>query len=191
VINRALDDEMIWQRESFNVPVAVNLFAPSLANLGILGKITKAIEDRGLDPATITVEITEDMFLDNVDRTCTVLQDLRRKGIRIAIDDFGSGYSALSYLRDLPIDEVKLDRSFIEPILVDERADAVVRSVVKLCHVLGLTTVVEGVEDAETAARVREYGCDVGQGYYFSPPVSSGEILELLRRQAPASAKSS
>ncbi len=116
---------------------------------------------------------------------------MRRKGIRVAIDDFGSGYSALSYLRDLPIDEVKLDRSFIAPILVDQRADAVVRAVVKLCHVLGLTTVVEGVEDAETAARVREYGCDVGQGFYFSRPVTSEELLELLRRQVSASAKSS
>ena len=191
VINRALDDELTWQAASFNIPVAVNLFAPSLANLGILAKITKALDDRGLDPATITVEITEDMFLDNIDRTLSVLEDLRRKGIRIAIDDFGSGYSALSYLRDLPIDEVKLDRSFIQPILVDKRADAVVRAVVKLCRVLGLTTVVEGVEDAETAARVREYGCDVGQGYYFSRPVTSAELLELLRRQALASARSS
>ena len=86
---------------------------------------------------------------------------------------------------------MKLDRSFIQPILVDKRADAVVRAVVKLCRVLGLTTVVEGVEDAETAARVREYGCDVGQGYYFSPPVTSAELLELLRRQVPVSARSS
>jgi len=191
VINRALDDQVTWQAASFNIPVAINLFAPSLANLGILAKITKALDDRGLDPATITVEITEDMFLDNIDRTLSVLEDLRRKGIRIAIDDFGSGYSALSYLRDLPIDEVKLDRSFIQPILVDKRADAVVRAVVKLCRVLGLTTVVEGVEDAETAARVREYGCDVGQGYYFSRPVTSAELLELLRRQVPVSATSS
>jgi EAL domain-containing protein (putative c-di-GMP-specific phosphodiesterase class I) len=76
-------------------------------------------------------------------------------------------------------------------ILVDQRADAVVRAVVTLCHVLGLTTVVEGIENAETAALVRDYGCDVGQGYYFSRPVTSEELLELLRRQAPASAKSS
>ncbi|HEY5151192.1 MAG TPA: EAL domain-containing protein [Mycobacterium sp.] len=114
-----------------------------------------------------------------------VLEDLRRKGIRIAIDDFGGGYSALSYLRDLPIDEVKLDRSFIEPILVDQRA------VVKLCHVLDLNSVVEGIGNAETAARVREYGCDVGQGHYCSRPVTSEELLELLRRQELASAKSS
>jgi len=98
----------------------------------------------------------------------------------VAIDDFGSGYSALSYLRDLTIDEVKLDRDFIAPILVDPRAAAVVRAVVNLAHELGLTTVAEGVENAETAARLREYGCDVGQGYFFSAPLSAEAVADLL-----------
>ncbi len=191
VINRALDDALVWQRASFDIPVAVNLFAPSLANLGIPAKISQALAERGLDPATITVEITEDMFLDHLDRTRAVLEELRHNGIRVAIDDFGSGYSALSYLRELPIDEVKLDRTFIEPILTDERAAAVVEAVVGLAHVLGLVTVVEGVEDAETAAKVREYGSDIGQGFYFSRPVTAEQLLDLLRRQAPVSVRSS
>ena len=191
VLNRALDDALAWQNASLGLPVAVNLFAPSLANLGIPAQITTALADRGLDPRVLTVEITEDLFLDDMERTRTVLDQLRYSGIRIAIDDFGSGYSALSYLRDLPIDEVKLDSTFIAPIPVDERAAAVVRAVVDLCHTLNLTTVVEGVEDAETAARLREFGCDVGQGYHFSPPLTSDELLELLRRSAPASTRSS
>lgn len=191
VLNRALDDALAWQNASLGLPVAVNLFAPSLANLGIPAQITAALADRGLDPRVLTVEITEDLFLDDMERTRTVLDQLRYSGIRIAIDDFGSGYSALSYLRDLPIDEVKLDSTFIAPIPVDERAAAVVRAVVDLCHTLNLTTVVEGVEDAETAARLREFGCDVGQGYHFSPPLTSDELLELLRRSAPASTRSS
>ena len=191
VLTRALDDALAWQNASLGLPVAVNLFAPSLANLGIPAQITTALADRGLDPRVLTVEITEDLFLDDMERTRTVLDQLRHSGIRIAIDDFGSGYSALSYLRDLPIDEVKLDSTFIAPIPVDERAAAVVRAVVDLCHTLNLTTVVEGVEDAETAARLREFGCDVGQGYHFSPPLTSDELLELLRRSAPASTRSS
>ncbi len=191
VLNQALDDALSWQVASVRLPVAVNLFAPSLANLGIPAEIGTALADRGLDPRVLTVEITEDLFLDDMDRTRSVLEQLRHSGIRIAIDDFGSGYSALSYLRDLPIDEVKLDSSFIAPILVDERAAAVVRSVVDLCHTLNLSTVVEGVEDAETAARLREYGCDVGQGFYFSPPVTSAELLELVRRSAQAATRSS
>lgn len=191
VLNQALDDALSWQAASVRLPVAVNLFAPSLANLGIPAEIGAALADRGLDPTVLTVEITEDLFLDDMDRTRIVLEQLRHSGIRIAIDDFGSGYSALSYLRDLPIDEVKLDSSFIAPILDDERAAAVVRSVVDLCHMLNLSTVVEGVENAETATRLREYGCDVGQGFYFSPPVTSAELLELVRRSAQAAARSS
>ncbi len=96
VINRAPDDALVWHTASYGVPVAVNLFAPSLANLGITTKITDALACRGLDPAALTVEITEDMFLDNIDSTRGVLNELRRNGIRIAIDDFGTGYSALS-----------------------------------------------------------------------------------------------
>jgi EAL domain-containing protein (putative c-di-GMP-specific phosphodiesterase class I) len=119
-----------------------------------------------------------------------VLDALRRQGVRIAIDDFGSGYSALSYLRDLPIDEVKLDRQFVAPVLMDWRAAAIVRAVIDLAHVLGVTTVAEGVENAETAAKLRGYGCDVAQGYFYSPPLTAVEMLELLNSasKAPAGA---
>ncbi len=151
--------------------------------------IAQALAERGLSSAALTVEITEHLLLDNVERTKAVLQQLRQNGIRVAIDDFGSGYSALSYLRDLPIDEVKLDRNFIAPILVDERAAAVVQAVVNLAHVLGLTIVVEGVENAETAARLGEYGCDVGQGYFYSPPLSADDLLDMLKRRATAASE--
>ena len=93
-----------------------------------------------------------------------MLERLRQRGIRIAIDDFGSGCSALWYLRELAVDEVKLDRHFIAPIRVDPRAAAVMRGVVDLAHVLGVTTVAEGVENAETAERLREFGCEVRRG---------------------------
>ncbi len=184
VLNKSLDDAVTWRAASVDVPVAVNIFAPSLSNLSLPASIATALADRGLSASALSVEITEDLFLDNLERTQLVLEKLRQNGIRIAIDDFGSGYSALSYLRDLPIDEVKLDRDFIAPILVDERAAAVVRAVVELAHVLGLVIVVEGVEDAETAARLAEYGCDMGQGYFYSPPVASGELIELLKRRS-------
>lgn len=199
VVNRALDDAVVWHAASVDVPVAVNLFPPTLANLKLPGAIAHALAARGLSSAALTVEITEHLFIDNMERTQTVLEQLRRNGIRIAIDDFGTGYCTLSYLRDLPIDEVKLDRNFIAPILVDRRAAVIVRAVVDLVHALGLTIVAEGVEDAETAARLREYGCDVGQGYFLSPPVTSEELLALLKTPAtsttgpsgPASARSS
>lgn len=199
VVNRVLDDAVVWHAASVDVPVAVNLFPPTLANLKLPGAIAHALAARGLSSAALTVEITEHMFLDNMERTQTVLEQLRRNGIRIAIDDFGTGYCTLSYLRDLPIDEVKLDRNFVAPILVDERTAVIVHAVVDLVHALGLTIVAEGVEDAETEARLREYGCDVVQGQFLSPPVRSEELLALLKTPAtsaigpsgPASARSS
>ena len=182
VLNRALDDAVKWRAASMELPVAVNLFAPSLANLGIPATITRALADRGLDSANLTIEITEDMLLDDIERTRIVLQQLRRAGVRVAIDDFGSGYSALSYLRELPIDEVKLDRHFIAPVLGDPRAATVALAVIDLARGLGLTAVAEGIEDAGTAAWLRDHGCPVGQGFFLSPPVPSEELPSVLER---------
>ena len=210
VLTHALDDAAEWDAMGIGVPIAVNVFAPSLGDLDLPTHIASALAARRLNPEDLTIEITEDFLLDNIDRTRSVLERLRQRGIRIAIDDFGSGYSALWYLRELAIDEVKLDRQFIAPILVDSRAAAVVRGVVDLAHVLGVTTVAEGVENAETAEKLREFGCDVAQGYYYSPPISAAAMMNLLasgqtkrgplvglddakakRLQAPAVARSS
>ena len=180
VLTQALDDAAEWQAMGIGVPIAVNVFAPSLGDLDLPTHIASALAVRELSPEDLTIEITEDFLLDNIDRTRTVLERLRQRGIRIAIDDFGSGYSALWYLRELAIDEVKLDRQFIAPIRVDARAAAVVRGVVDLAHVLGVTTVAEGVENAETAEKLREFGCEVAQGYFYSPPISAAAMMNRL-----------
>uniref|UniRef100_A0A5Q5BJ25 Diguanylate cyclase/phosphodiesterase n=2 Tax=unclassified Mycobacterium TaxID=2642494 RepID=A0A5Q5BJ25_MYCSS len=183
VVDKALDHAAGWVATGTPVPVAVNLFAATMADTDLPDKIVAALESRGLAPAGLTVEITEDLILPDFKRTCAVLQELRRRGVRVAIDDFGSGYSALSYLRELPIDEVKLDRRFIGPIIWDPRAGEVVRAVVSLAQTLGLTTVAEGVENAETAERLRDYGCDVAQGFHYSPPLSAPGVTALLRAE--------
>jgi diguanylate cyclase len=180
VLTQALDDAAEWTAMGIGVPIAVNVFAPSLGDLDLPTYIASSLAERRLSPEDLTIEITEDFLLDNIDRTRSVLERLRQRGIRIAIDDFGSGYSALWYLRELAIDEVKLDRHFIAPIQVDSRAAAVVRGVVDLAHVLGVTTVAEGVENAETAVKLREFGCEVAQGYYYSPPISAAAMMNLL-----------
>jgi diguanylate cyclase (GGDEF)-like protein len=192
VLTQALDDVAEWHSMGFGVPIAVNVFAPSLGDLDLPTHIASALAVRKLSPEHLTIEITEDFLLDNIDRTRSVLERLRQRGIRIAIDDFGSGYSALWYLRELAIDEVKLDRHFIAPIRVDSRAAAVVRAVVDLAHVLGVTTVAEGVENSETAERLREFGCEVAQGYYYSPPISAAAMMNMLasgQAKRPAQAK--
>ncbi|WP_197373558.1 putative bifunctional diguanylate cyclase/phosphodiesterase [Mycolicibacterium baixiangningiae] len=181
VLDKALDDAAEWSARGTPVPIAVNLFAATMADTRLPDRIVSALEARGLPPQCLTVEITEDVILPDIKRSCAVLSALRTHGVRVAIDDFGSGYSALSYLRELPIDEVKLDRRFIGPIIWDPRAGEVVRAVVGLAQTLGLTTVAEGVENAETAARLRAYNCDVAQGFHYSPPLSPPAIATLLR----------
>ncbi|WP_328354629.1 bifunctional diguanylate cyclase/phosphodiesterase [Mycobacterium sp. NBC_00419] len=193
VINRALDDALIWHQLGFDVPVAVNVAAPSLATPKLAATVERALAARGLSASSLIVEITEDLFLEGLERTTWVLRVLRDTGVRIAVDDFGSGYSALSYLRDLPLDHVKLDRRFVAPVIADPRAAAVVRAVIDLAHELGLSTVAEGIEDFRTLSRLRELGCDVGQGYYFSAPVERDVLLAMFASPpwAPVSTKSS
>jgi EAL domain-containing protein (putative c-di-GMP-specific phosphodiesterase class I) len=122
--------------------------------------------------------------LNNLDRARAVLAGRRDLGVTIAIDDFGSGYSALYYLRELPIDEVKLDRSLIAPITEDPRAAAIVHAVIDLSHTLGLTTVAEGVETPTASDALTGFGCDVAQGNYYSPPLTASELMRMLARSS-------
>jgi diguanylate cyclase (GGDEF)-like protein len=177
VVQRALDDAAVWHARGLRIPLAVNLFPPTLADLDLPVRLERALEGHGLTSSALAVEITEEFMLGNLERARIVLTGLHRLGIRIAIDDFGSGYSSLYYLHELPIDEVKLDRSFIASITEDPRAAAIVRSVIDLSHTLGLTTVAEGVENPGTAALLTGYGCDIAQGHYFSHPITAEEVL--------------
>ncbi len=182
VVQRALDDASLWRGCGCPVPVAVNLSPPTFADRDLPTRIADALDRHHLTSADLTVEITEEFVLGNLERARAVLDEISVLGVRIAIDDFGSGYSALSYLRDLPVDEVKLDRSFVAPMTADADAAAIVAAVIDLAHTLGLTTVAEGVETAGTAAALQACGCDAAQGNYYSPPVSATEFLQLLRQ---------
>ena len=183
VVTRALDDAVRWETSGVETAIAVNVFAPDLKDATLPDALCGALRLRGLPPSLLTVEITEDLIVNDIDRVTAVLHRLREQGIRVAIDDFGSGFSALSYLRDLPIDEVKLDRQFISSITQDKRAAAVVRAMIDLTHELGVTVVAEGIEDAGTADWLREHGCDIGQGYYFGAPVAASMIPQLIGAQ--------
>ena len=179
VLEKSLDTAARWARSGTPIPVAVNLFAPFLRDTQLPDILCHALDHRNLPTEILTVEITEDLVLNELSVVTAVLARLRERGIRVAIDDFGSGYSALSYLRDLPIDEVKLDRHFIASVTCDVRAATVVRAVIDLTHELGITVVAEGVEDGQTADWLRDHGCDIAQGYYFGVPVSADEVLAL------------
>jgi EAL domain-containing protein (putative c-di-GMP-specific phosphodiesterase class I) len=187
VLDEALDGAVHIRERHGPLPVAVNLFPPSLGDLDLPLQIADALSRRNLNPSLLVVEITEDFLLSNLNRALKVLHELHALGVRIAIDDFGTGYSALSYLRELPIDEVKLDRSFIAPITTDRRAGAIVRTVIDLAETLGLTAVAEGVENVETARAVASYGCTVAQGYFCGRPLPITELLEYLAEPADPS----
>jgi EAL domain-containing protein (putative c-di-GMP-specific phosphodiesterase class I) len=128
----------------------------------------------------LVLEITEDVLMADAARSRQVMAALRRLGVRLSIDDYGTGYSSLSYLRALPVHELKLDRSFVSNLTSDERAAAIVRSTLQLSLDLGMSMVVEGVEDAATLAALRSWGCAVAQGYHIARPMPATDFLTWL-----------
>lgn len=186
VLRRALDDAQRWRRAGVDVPVSVNVFAPMMADLALPDRISTALAERDLTPGTLTVEVTEDLPLGRIGPTKIVFNELRRRGVRVSIDDFGAGYPALSYLCHLPVDEVKLDRNFIGPHSADARVEAVVRSVVALAGRLGLTVVAEGAADAQTIARLIEWDVRIAQGDHLGPPVDATAVPGLIHRLGPS-----
>ncbi|BBY19857.1 hypothetical protein MSTO_00620 [Mycobacterium stomatepiae] len=176
VLSRAVADASDWYAAGAAIPVAINLWAPSLDEDALPDRIMSVLDVRGMSPSSLTIEITEDMLVADLAKARAVLDRLRESGVRVAIDDFGSGYASLTYLRELPIDDVKLDRLFVAPILHDDRAATIVRAVIELTTTFGIATIAEGVGDAETALRLKEYGCDAVQGNFFCPPLHASEI---------------
>jgi diguanylate cyclase (GGDEF)-like protein len=187
VLGKALDQAAVWAGMGRPLTVAVNLSAPSIIDSGLPAQIGAMAAERGLSPSVLVLEITEDVLVGDRDRACGVLASLRKMGVRIAVDDFGKGYSSLSYLRELPIDELKLDKSFILSMTGDSRATALVVSTIDLAHSLGLDITAEGVEDAEAYRTLSDYGCDLAQGFYMSKAVPATELDDWLLngRQRP------
>jgi EAL domain-containing protein (putative c-di-GMP-specific phosphodiesterase class I) len=179
VLSRAVADASEWYEAGSAIPVAINLWARSLDEDTLPDRILSVLDKHSMPASSLTVEITEDLVVADLSKGRAVLNQLRQAGIRVAIDDFGSGYSTLTYLRELPIDDVKLDQQLIAPILYDERAATIARSAIELAKAFGITSVAEGVEDRETALKLREFGCDAVQGNYFCRPLPASEIPQV------------
>jgi diguanylate cyclase len=162
------------------VAVSVNLTAANVTDLDLPRKVASALRRHGLPARALTLELVEDTLMADPERGRTVLGDLRRLGVRTSIDDYGTGYSSLAYLRNLPADELKLDRSLTADVDRDPRAAAIVRHTVALAHELGLSLVAEGVEDAATGAVLAGLGCDVAQGYAIARPMPVDDFLVWL-----------
>ncbi|SFP33155.1 diguanylate cyclase/phosphodiesterase [Geodermatophilus dictyosporus] len=179
VLDRSLDAVALWWAEH-RVPVSVNLSAANVADLDLPAKVAAALGRRGLPPQALTLELVEDTLMADPERGRRVLGELRRLGVRTSIDDYGTGYSSLAYLRHLPADELKLDRSLTADVDRDERAAAIVRHTAALAHDLGLSLVAEGVEDLATGRRLADLGCDVAQGYAIARPMPVADFVGWL-----------
>jgi len=179
-----------WQRESGDpdFSVAVNLSVHHLRYPSLLDQVRSVLAGTGLDPASLCLELTESVLLEDVDRHIRTLLDLRALGVRLAIDDFGTGFSSLTYLKRFPIDAVKIDRSFVAGLRTNSSDTAIVRSVIELAHALGLRVVAEGVEAPEQLDALRAFGCDFAQGFLFSPPRPPAEIERWLATPQPLTA---
>ena len=164
--------------------MGVNLSARQFADKGLVEDVARILGETGLAPEALDLEITESVVMDDAPTTANILRELKALGVRLSIDDFGTGYSSLSYLKRFPVDYLKVDRSFVGNIgqAGGSSEDAViVDNIVSLARGLGLRVVAEGVETAEQLARLREMGCDLAQGYYFSRPLPEGAMDEMLR----------
>ena len=184
VLRNSLAQCRLWHDAGLSLAVAVNVSGRDIVDLGLADEVGRMLADHRLEPASLELEITESTLMTDPLRASTVLERLSDLGVRIAIDDFGSGYSSLSHLRRLPVDVLKIDKSFVLNMSVDESDETIVRSTIDLAHNLGLAVVAEGVETELNLARLMELGCDNVQGYHVSEPVEASTLTGwLLSRQ--------
>lgn len=183
VLRRAMRDLARWRRWAPALRLNVNLSAKHLQSTDCVDALMAAATTAGVPPGAVDLEITETAAVGAGARSVEVLTQLREHGFRILLDDFGTGYSSFEHLLHLPVDGLKIDRSLTKE-LGSRNADAVVRALSGMCRDMGLTTVIEGVENDSTAWRARELGCTTAQGYLWSPAVPAERVAGLLRRQA-------
>ena len=165
--------------------MAVNISARLFNHGDLLGVADRALVAAGLEPRFLEVEITEGVIMRDLEHTIDLLRELRRRGVRASVDDFGTGYCALGYLRDFPLDVLKIDRSFVQRLGADPRDEAVTATIIQIAHTFALHVVAEGAETASQVRKLVAMNCDALQGYYFSRPVSAEECGRLLRNPRP------
>jgi EAL domain-containing protein (putative c-di-GMP-specific phosphodiesterase class I) len=181
VLDLVLDQVVLWRSQGVDLSVAVNVSAYDVNDPLFADRVAELLEGRGLPGTCLVVELTETALLADPDAASAVLWRLAGLGVRIAIDDFGSGYASLLYLRRFPVSVLKLDRSLVQGLTIDPTDAALVRWTIEMAHTLQVTCVAEGVEDAATLEALRALGCDEAQGYHLHMPVQV-EQLELARR---------
>ena len=191
VLEQACRQVRTWQKQfQLQTPlsVSVNLSVKQLTYENIVKQIDDVLRETPIDPSCLNLEITESMLMEDPDSAVSTLRQIKALGVSLSVDDFGTGYSSLSYLHQLPVDNLKIDRSFVNKIQQDSDSVKVVQTIVWLAQHLGLATVAEGIETPEQLSYLRDVGCQYGQGYLFSKPLScdaAGQLIDQSDGIAP------
>jgi diguanylate cyclase (GGDEF)-like protein len=180
VIDEAVRQATAWRREGWPIKVSINISVQDLLMPELPDIVADTLKVHGAPPELLLLEITESGVMQDAAHAIEVMKRLAAAGVGSAIDDFGTGYSSLAYIKQLPVDEIKIDRSFVRNIVNDKKDMAIVLSTIELCHNLGLIVVAEGVEDSLSAELLRRLGCDLAQGYLFAPPLAPAEVGKWL-----------
>lgn len=183
-MQRARHDAAAWTQAGLGeLKISINVAKPRFLSGTLCAEIRQALVDSGLLARQLLVELTESMLMDDVENSLALMHELKALGLTLSIDDFGTGYSSLSYLKSFPLDELKIDRSFIMN-LPDALSDvAIVRTVIALGHSSGMTVIAEGIETEGQLECMRQLGCDDYQGFLYSRAVPAEEFIAMVRRQ--------
>jgi EAL domain-containing protein (putative c-di-GMP-specific phosphodiesterase class I) len=184
VLRKALQDAKRWP----DLYVAVNLSPLQVRDRGIIDVVRAALAESGVSPSRLMLEITEGVLIDNPDEMIRRIEDLHALGVRIALDDFGSGYSNLSYLQRFPLDKLKIDKGFVSALGQSGNGGVIIQAIVALGRALGLSITVEGVETEQQRELLRLAGCDEMQGFLFARPASAKAIDRLIKQSKPSGA---
>jgi diguanylate cyclase (GGDEF)-like protein len=173
-----------WQEEGFHpIRVSANLSSQHFKHPSLVPAIVKALDDTGLSPRYLEIEITESIFMENIKEVISRVNEIKSRGIRLTMDDFGTGYSSLSYLKNLPLDAIKIDRSFVKDIQTDPGSAAIVKAIIAMSNSLNLDVVAEGVETEQQLSFLLEQGCNKMQGYLLSRPLPPQEASKFLTKE--------
>ena len=173
-----------WKKAGFTLPrLAVNVSVLQFHNSDFVQMVEKILSMTAVPASVLEFEVTESLFMDKNTGTVSMLDQLRQMGILIAIDDFGTGYSSMAALKQLPVDILKIDKAFVDEIENDEQSRLIARAIITLSHILGKIVVAEGVETAGQLELLREWECDIIQGYYFSRPLTPEKFIEFALEQ--------
>jgi len=185
VLEEACSQAVQWQRqrpETDPLVACVNLSVRQLRHPDLARTVKRVLHSTGLEGSCLCLDITETLYITVLEGNTAGLDDLKRMGVRLSIDDFGMGYSSMSYLKRLPANTLKIDKAFIAGLGEDAEDTAIVRMVIELAGTLGMSIIAEGVQSEEQAEQLKEMGCDLGQGFFFAQPLSPEEAAKFLAR---------